>query len=90
MQVDQPGRDQLAGGIEHALRARRRDVALDRLDQAEADADVALAAQRLARIEHVAALDDEVELVVRPHGGARRADGRRERERAGGGEKIAT
>ena len=36
-------------------------------------ADVALAAQRLARIEHVTALDDQIELVVRPHGGMRRA-----------------
>ena len=42
---------------------------LERLDHAPADADVALAPQRLARIEHVAALDDEVELVVRPHRG---------------------
>ncbi len=50
-------------------RTRGRDIVLDRLDHAPADADVALAAQRLAGVEHVAALDDEVELVVRPHRG---------------------
>ena len=48
-------------------RARRRNFRLDRLDHAPADADVAFAAQRLAGIEHVAALDHEIELVVRPH-----------------------
>ncbi len=61
--------------------------ALDRFDHAVADADVAPAAQALAGIEHVAALDDEIELVVRPHGGARRAG---DRECAGGDEKIAS
>ena len=50
-------------------RARGRNIGLDRLDHAPANADVALAAQRLAGIEHVAALDHEVELVVRPHRG---------------------
>ena len=92
MQVDQPGRHQLAAGIEHAQRARRRDVGLDRLDQAIADADVAPAAQRLARIEHVAALDHEIELVVRPHGGAvpGRAVAAASANRAGAGEKLAT
>ena len=80
MQVDQAGRHQLAAGVEHAQRARRRNVGFDRLDQAVADADVALAAQLLARVEHVAALDHQVELVVRAHGGARRT-GQRGRER---------
>ena len=49
--------------------ARGRNLVLDRLDHAPANADVALSAQRLAGVEHVAALDHEVELVVRPHRG---------------------
>ena len=49
--------------------ARGRNLVFDRLDHAPANADVALAAQRLAGIEHVAALDHEVELVVRSHRG---------------------
>src|SRR4029077_8850106 len=49
-----------------------RNGRLDRLDLAEAHADVALAAQLLARVEQLAALDDEVELVVRAHRGAHR------------------
>ena len=88
MQVDQSRRYQLAAGIEYAQRPARRDVGFDRFDHAEADADVALAAQRLARIECVSALDHEIELVVRCHGGARRA-AQGERERTGGDEKIA-
>ena len=83
MQVDQAGRDELAAGIEHAQRAGGRDVRLDRLDDTVADADVAPAAQALARVEHVAALDEEIELVVRPHGGERASAARRQRERAG-------
>ena len=79
MQIDQPGSDQLARCIEQALGARRRNVGFDRLDHAVADADVALAAQVLARVEHVAALDDQIELVVRAHRG--------ERRRACGGER---
>ena len=91
VQIDEARRHQLAGGVDHAQRARGRDVGLDRLDQAVADADVALAAQRLARVEHVAALDHEVELVVRPHGGGGRAEAARsgQREGTGGDKKIA-
>jgi hypothetical protein len=89
VQVDEAGRHQLAGGIEHAQRPLGRNLGLDRLDQPIADADVALAAQRLARIEHVAALDDEVELVARRHGGERRP-ARGERTRGGGEKKVAT
>ncbi len=69
VEVDQSRRDQLAGGIEHAQRARRRNLGFHRLDHAIADADIAPAAQRLARIEHIAALDHKIELVVRPHRG---------------------
>jgi hypothetical protein len=79
MQVDEPRRDELAGGIEHPLRPRGRDVGLERLDDAVADADVALGAERLARVEHFATLHHEIELVVRPHGGAGPADHSRSR-----------
>jgi hypothetical protein len=72
MQVDQAGQDRAPRCVEHPQGAGDGDVRLDRLDLAEAHANVALAAQLLARIEHLAALDDEVELVVRPHGGAHR------------------
>ena len=90
VQVDQAGRHQLARGIEHALRPLGRNIGLDRLDQPEADADIAAAAQRLADVEHVAALDDEIELVVRPHGGARRpGHGGGKRERSGTCQKRA-
>ena len=69
VQVDEAGRDELAAGVEHAQRALGRDIGLERLHHAVADADVAPAAQPLARVEHLAALDDEVELVVRTHRG---------------------
>ena len=85
MKIDQAGRHQLAGDVEQALGARRRNVGFERLDHAEADADVALAAQVLARVEHVAALDDQIELVVRSHRGERRRAGERGR---GAAEKI--
>ena len=49
------------------------------LDHPEADADVALAAKILARVEHIAALDHEIELVGRPHRGERGAAGKRKR-----------
>jgi hypothetical protein len=42
VQVDQTRRHELAGRIEHAHRAGRGDFGLDRLDDAVADADVAL------------------------------------------------
>ena len=69
VQVDQAGRHQLARGVDGLGGTGGRNIVLDRLDHAPANADVALAPQRLAGIEHVAALDHEVELVVRPHRG---------------------
>jgi hypothetical protein len=77
VEVDEPRRHQLARGIEHALPAFRRDVRFDRLDHAKADADVALSAQALTGIEHVAALDHKIELVIWAHGGAGRTVARR-------------
>ena len=73
VQVDQPGRDQLAGSVDALCRAGRRDFVLDRLDHAPADADVALAPQRLAGVENVTAFDHEIEFVVGTHGGQRAA-----------------
>jgi hypothetical protein len=91
MQVDQPGGRKLAGGIEQAQCACRGNVGFERLDQAIADADVAPAAQRLARVEHLRALDHEVELVVRPHGGGGGAGDRGGQcECAGASKKFAT
>ena len=52
-----------------------KKIGFDSLDLPETDTDIALAAQRLARVEYVAAFDDEIELVVRPHGAARRPGG---------------
>ena len=72
MQIDEARRHQLSGGIEHALRLVGGNVRFERLDQPEPDTDIALSAQRLARIEHVAALDHEIEFVVWPHRGVRR------------------
>ena len=72
VQVDETGRHQLAVGIEHAQCASRRNIGFDSLDLPETNANIAFAAQRLARVEYVAAFDDEIELVVRPHGAARR------------------
>ena len=90
MQVDQSRRRQLAGGVEHAERARCGDVGFERLDQAVTDADVAAAAQGLGGIEHLGALDHEIELVVRPHGGAGGTGTRGERACAGTGKKFTT
>ena len=80
VQIDEPRQHQLAGGVEHAVGARRRNVGLDRRDLAEAEADVALAAQLLRRVEQLAALDHQVELVVRLHLRAQRAADRAQRE----------
>src|SRR5258708_4826705 len=89
MQVDEAGRHQLAAGIDRTQRPRGRDIGFDRFDHAIADADVAPAAQRLARIEHLAALDHEIELVVRPHGGECRSACGSEREGSGAGQNLA-
>ena len=89
VQVDEAGRHQLAAGVDDAQRPRRRDIGLDGLDEAVADADVAPAAQRLARVEHVAALDEEIELVVRPHRGERWRTGGGERQGSSAGQDAA-
>ena len=89
VQVDQARHDEPARRVHDAVGARGRDVGLQRLDDAEADADVALGAQLLARVEHLAALDDEVELVVRTHGRLHACSNARHRQRGSAGEKPA-
>src|SRR5262249_25629613 len=71
MKIDETGRYELARGIEDAQCALCRDVRFESFDNAKANADVALAPQALARVEHVAALDHKIEFVIRSHGGAR-------------------
>ena len=91
VEVDEPRRHQLARGVEQTLRARHRNIRFERLDHAKADSDVASSAQALAGVEHVAALDHEVELVVWAHGAVRHphAGGSGEGERTCGGESLA-
>ena len=67
VQVDQARRHEFARGVDGLGRARRWNVGLDRLDHAPANTDVAFSPQGLAGVEHVSALDDEIELVVRSH-----------------------
>ena len=78
MQIDEPRCDQPAGRAQDLECTFGGNVRLDRFDHAVADADVAHAPQPLARIEDVAALDQQVELVARRH---RRANGRSKRTR---------
>jgi hypothetical protein len=61
------GGDELARGGEHLQALVGGNVGRKRLDRTEANADIALGPEALAGIEHLSALDDEVELVVRPH-----------------------
>ncbi len=55
------------GGVDGLRGAGGWNLHFDRLDHSPANADVAFSPQRLAGIEHVAALDHEVELVGRTH-----------------------
>ena len=66
VQVDQAGRHELAGGRQQALRLVGGYVGRERLDQAEAHADVALGSEVLAGIEHLAALDERSNLSSGP------------------------
>ena len=83
VQVDQARRNELAVGVQNPVRLVGWNIGFQRLDHAEADADVALGAQVLAGIENLSALDHEVELVIRPHGrerGRARRTGSRQRQ----------
>jgi len=85
VKIDQARCHQLARGIDGLERARRRDFRLDRFHYTPANADVAFPPQRLTGIEHIAALDYEVEFVGRAHGCVdpprHRSGGGRSRER---------
>src|SRR3954452_16371545 len=71
VQVDQAGGDELAAGLDGVDRPRGRDVWFDGFDHAKADADVPLGPEGLARVDDLAAFDDEVELIIRANGGVR-------------------
>ena len=72
VKIDESRRHQLAGGIQHLERAIRGNVGLHRFNHAVANADIAHAAKPLARVQHIAAFDQQIELVVRSHRGANR------------------
>ncbi len=88
VQIDQARRYKLARGVDGLGGTGGRNLVLDGLDHAPANADVALAPERLAGIQHVAALDHEIELVVRPHRGVGRARYGCDRGRAGQTQKM--
>jgi hypothetical protein len=73
VQVDEAGGDELARRAQNLQGLVGGDVRLQCLDEAIADADVAFGPEALARVEHLAALDEKIELVVGSHGRQRRA-----------------
>ena len=89
VKIDEARRHQLAGRIDHAQGTSLGNIWLDRLDHTKPYADVAAAAQRLTGIEHIAALDQQVEFVIRPHCGMRAGDPGSDGERGSRGEKRA-
>ena len=83
VEIDEPRADEVAGDVEGLFRHCGRDLRLDRGDQRIADADIAPRAQVLARVEHVAAADDEIVRIARAErrGRGERAPAGAERER---------
>ena len=73
VKVNETGHHEAVCGVDRPHGTGDRDVGLDCLDQAVANADVALGTKRPRGIENLAALDDEVELVVRAHSSTRSA-----------------
>jgi hypothetical protein len=73
VQVDQSRRDKFAGRAQHLEALVGGNVLSDRLDHPVANADVPLGPQILAGVQHLTALDQEVELIVGPHGRDSRA-----------------
>jgi hypothetical protein len=69
VEIDEPRQHELARGIDRLLGALGGDIRLKGGHHAEADADVALGAQRLARVDDLPTLDHQVEAVG--HGGSR-------------------
>jgi hypothetical protein len=88
VQVDQPRRHQFSRSIDRLRNAGGGNFVLDRLDHAPANTDIALSPQRLAGVEYVAALDHEVELVVRSHRSIGRTGHHGHRRRSGQTQKI--
>jgi hypothetical protein len=76
MQVDEAGRDKPALGLDALLGLCRGNAGLDRSDLAEANADIADAAQSLARVDHVAVPDHQIEHRRLLAEGISRTDGR--------------
>ena len=71
VEIDEAWRHELPGGVEHAQSAGRGNFGLERFDNPVADPDIARASERLAWIEHLAAFDHQIELVVWSHDGTR-------------------
>ena len=69
VKIDETRRYQLAVGVDQAERSRGWNLFRHGLDHPVPNPNVALAPQRLTWIEHLAALDEEIELVVRAHCG---------------------
>jgi hypothetical protein len=85
MQIDEAGCYQPARSVDKLQRLLGGNIGLDGLDDPVANPDIAHGAQPLARVEDLATLDQQVELVVGAH---RRADGRRQRLRRGQGTEV--
>jgi hypothetical protein len=68
VQVDQTGGHEFARRAQNLQRPLGGDACFERLDRSKADADVTRGFEILAWVQHLATLDDEIELVVRPHG----------------------
>ena len=62
MEIDEAGRDELAGNVDTLDGARGRNARLDRGELAVLDSEISLAAELLAGIEHLAVRDHEVVL----------------------------
>ena len=68
VEIDEPRREEPAAGVDALHGPTRGDAGGDRRDLTLLDADVALGTQALARIQHVAIGDDEIELECRVRG----------------------
>jgi hypothetical protein len=73
--VDEARGHQLPARIKHFLRPLGRNISFYGLYRAKTNTDVASCAQVLARVEHVPAFNDEVELVVRADRGGSNVSG---------------
>lgn len=85
MEVDEAGQHELARGIERLGAARRGNLRLEGDDPGVADAGIALAAQALGGIDHLAAANHQVEGVVWSEGSSARLRRLSKAARRGGG-----